>query len=377
MPHRKVKPARESTDAHLGTERTKTDEELAARVRTSNQQADEVLHIERARAEEVLRTARARADERSQRRQLSEVEEMAIAAERVRDDEVVRREHARADEITAAERAERDRLVASLLERERRDTDAGLLLERVTADEVLSQREHFLGMVSHDLRNELAGIAMSVAQIIKNASHDDAGGKIFRSATNVQRITLRMSRLIGDLLDVTSIEAGRFMIAPEDHDIGQTVEEAVESFQSIASAKKISLVGEPTTEPAHARFDHQRILQVLGNLLTNALRFTPQGGRVCVRAERTGDKNGTETRFSVSDTGPGIAADHLEAIFERYEQGSSTDRKGLGLGLYIARRIVEAHGGRIWVQTSATGSTFHFTLPDSPSIQAPGFPTRE
>ena len=367
MPHRKVKPTRESTDARLGTERTKTDDELAARVRTSNRQADEVLRVERGRAEEVLRTARERADERSLRDHLSQVEQMAIAGERARDDEVLRQEHTRADGITAEERAERDRLVASLLDRERRDTDAGLLLERVTADEVLTQREHFLGMVSHDLRNELAGIAMSVAQIIKNASHDDAGGKIFRSATNVQRITLRMSRLIGDLLDVASIEAGRFMIAPDDHDVGRTLEEAVESFQSIASAKEISLAGEPPTDPAQARFDHQRILQVLGNLLTNALRFTPQGGRVSVRAERTGG----ETRFSVSDTGPGIAANRLEAIFERYEQGSSTDRKGLGLGLYIARRIVEAHGGRIWVDTSATGSTFHFTLPDRPSFQGP------
>src|SRR4029079_7628046 len=121
--------------------------------------------------------------------------------------------------IAAEERAEGDRLVASLLERERRDTDAGLLLERVTADEVLSQREHFLGMVSHDLRNELAGIAMSVAQIIKNASHDDAGGKIFRSATNVQRIALRMSRLIGDLCDVASIELGKSMSTPATHDV--------------------------------------------------------------------------------------------------------------------------------------------------------------
>lgn len=150
MPHRKVKPARESTDTRLGTERSKTDDELAARVRASYRQADEVLHVDRARAEEVLRTARARADERSERSQVSPVEETAIAAERARDDEVLRQEHARADEITAAERVERARLVASLLDRERRDTDAGLLLERVTADEVLSQREHFLGMVSHE-----------------------------------------------------------------------------------------------------------------------------------------------------------------------------------------------------------------------------------
>jgi signal transduction histidine kinase len=100
----------------------------------------------------------------------------------------------------------------------------------------------------------------------------------------------------------------------------------------------------------------------VGNLLTNALRFTPQGGRVSVRAER---RRG-ETWFSVSDTGPGIAANRLEAIFERYEQGAVADRKGLGLGLYIAKRIVEAHGGRIWAESSGGGSTFKFTLPDRP-----------
>ena len=366
MPDRIMKPARKSTDGRLRAERRKTDDELGSRVAVTDRAADEVLHTTRKQAQEVLRTTRQEADESPQRNDLSAAEQVAIGEERARYDEVVRQEHARADEITAAERHERDRIVASLLDHERSDTDAGLLLERATADEVLSKRETFLGMVSHDLRNELAGIAMSVAQIVKNASHDDAGGKIFRSATNVQRIALRMSRLIGDLLDVASIEAGKFMVTPEDHAVGRVVEDVIESFQSIASAKEISLVGEATTEFAQAKFDHQRILQVLGNLLTNALRFTPQGGRVTVRAERRQGDNGGETWFSVSDTGPGIAANRLTAIFERYEQGAFADRKGLGLGLYIAKRIVEAHGGRIWAESSGGGSTFKFTLPDRP-----------
>ena len=366
MKHTKVGPARKDTNARLGAERKKTDAELAARVAGADREADEVLRAARTRAEEILRAGRSQADERSKRGKLSAAEQAAIERERARDDEVLRQEYARADEITAGERDARARIVASLLERERSDTDAGLLLERATADEVLRQREHFLGMVSHDLRNELAGIAVSVAQIVKNASHDEAGGKIFRSATNVQRIALRMSRLIGDLLDVASIEAGRFMITPEDHDVGRLVEDVIESFQSIASAKEISLVAETTTEGAQATFDHQRILQVLGNLLTNALRFTPQGGRVTVRAEGRRGDHGTEILFSVSDTGPGIAANRLEAIFERYEQGPHADRRGLGLGLYIARKIVEAHGGRIWAESSGSGSTFHFTLPDRP-----------
>ena len=366
MPDRRVTPARKSTDGRLHAERSKTDDELGSRIAATDGLADEVLRTARGRAEDVLRKNRQHADDSPQSNALSAAEQTAIGEERARDDEVVRQEHARADEITAAERKERDRIVASLLDRERRDTDAGLLLERATADEVVSRRETFLGMVSHDLRNELAGIAMSVAQIVKHASHDDAGGKIFRSATNVQRIALRMSRLIGDLLDVASIEAGRFMIATEAHDVRQVVEDAIESFQSIASAKEISLVGETMAESTVAKFDHQRILQVFGNILTNALRFTPPRGCVSVRAERRQGDNGGETWFSVSDTGPGIAADRLETIFERYQQGAVADRKGLGLGLYIAKRIVEAHEGRIWAESSGGGSTITFTLPDRP-----------
>ena len=364
MPDRKLEPARESTDGSLRAERGKTDDELASRLVVTDQLADQVLHTARERAQKVLLGTRRKADDSPQRDDLLAAEQTAIGEERARDDEVVRQEHARADDITAAERKERDRIVASLLDRERSDTNAGLLLERVTADDVVRRRETFLGMVSHDLRNELAGIAMNVAQIVKHASHDDAGGRIFRSATNVQRIAIRMSRLIGDLLDVASIEAGKFMIATEAHDVRRVVDDVVESFQSIASAKDISLVGETMVESTVARFDHQRILQVLGNLLTNALRFTPQGGRISVRAERRQGDSGGATWFSVSDTGPGIAADRLESIFERYAQGPVADRKGLGLGLYIAKRIVEAHGGKIWAESSGSGSTFTFILPD-------------
>lgn len=365
MPDRKVKPTRDSTDGSLRAERRKTDDELGSRVAVTDQEADSVLGHARGRAQEVLRSARQKADE-SPQNELSSAEQVAIGEERTRDDEMVRQEHARADEVIVAERKKRDRIVASLLDRERSDTDSGLLLERATADEVVIRRDTFLGMVSHDLRNELGGIAMSVAQIVKNASHDDAGGKIFRSATNVQRIALRMSRLIGDLLDVASIEAGKFMIVTAPHDVRQVVEDLIESFQSIASAKEISLDGETMAESIAAKFDHQRILQVLGNLLTNALRFTPQGGRISVLAERRQGDSGGETLFSVSDTGPGIAANRLEAIFERYEQGALADRKGLGLGLYIAKRIVEAHGGKIWAESLGDGSTFKFTLPDRP-----------
>jgi signal transduction histidine kinase len=215
-------------------------------------------------------------------------------------------------------------------------------------------------MVSHDLRNELGAIALRVAQIIGRTTDDESGRRIFKSATNIQRITLRMSRLIGDLLDLFSIQAGKFTIIPEDRDARGAVEDVVESFLPIATAKEIALEGNATGDTIPARFDHQRILQVLGNLITNALKFSSQGGHVTVCVERRGD----DVYFSVADEGPGIPADRLKTIFDRFSQGSRPNREGLGLGLYISKRIVDAHGGRIWVDSKVgRGSTFHFTLP--------------
>jgi signal transduction histidine kinase len=234
------------------------------------------------------------------------------------------------------------------------------MLERVDADEITKMRDEFLGMVSHDLRNELGAIALSVAPLIISATNDDSGQKVFRAATNIQRITLRMSRLIGDLLDIASIEAGKFAIVPDQIDVGRLVEELIESFMPIAAAKDICLEGSTLSGPVIARFDRQRILQVLGNLLTNALKFTSPGGRITVQAERTGE----QILFAVADTGVGIQTDRLENIFERFSQGSGADRRGVGLGLYIALRIVEAHSGRLWVESEVgRGSTFRFTLP--------------
>jgi signal transduction histidine kinase len=367
MPGRKVEPARRTTDSHLKRERARTDDEFAKRTAVADQEADDVVRTARHRATELLRAERERADTISQKRELSQAEGEAITHDRIRADQALRDEHVRADELVADERAERARIVVELFERERGETDKGLLLERGAADELLSRREEFLGMVSHDLRNELSGISMSVAQIMQRAPNDDVGRRIFRSATNVQSITLRMSRLLGDLLDVASIEAGKLMVVPDDDDVKRVIESAIESFQPVAAAKGIVLTVETTAECTPLKFDHQRIYQVLGNLLTNALRFTPQGGSVTIRVGR----QGSETCLSVSDSGPGIAAERLEMIFEPFAQGPLADRKGVGLGLYIARRIVEAHRGRIWAESVlGHGSTFCFTLPERPNTEA-------
>jgi signal transduction histidine kinase len=132
------------------------------------------------------------------------------------------------------------------------------------------------------------------------------------------------------------------------------------AFQDIATAAGVSIGALPVPSPALAVFDHARILQVLTNLLGNAIKFTPSGGRVVVTVERIGEV----VRVSVTDSGVGVAPERLEAVFERFLQLKPNDRRGVGLGLYISRCIVERHGGRIWAEsTIGEGSTFSFTLP--------------
>lgn len=354
------RPARKRTDARLKAERAKTDEELARRARAAEDEADEVVSVARRRAADVVRTARRRANARLRAQGASKVERTRDNAQRLREDEVLRKEYLRADVVRARERRERTRVAAELLARERQDTDSSLLLERADADTILSRRDEFLGMVSHDLRNELGSITLNVGLILKNAGQGESGRTIFRSAANIQRINFRMSRLIADLLDVVSIDIGKFALVPEERDIGKTVDDIVQSYAPIASARGISLTVKGIDASLSARFDHQRIQQVLGNLLTNALRYSSEGGSVSVRVEH---KDGA-VWFTVTDTGSGIAADKLETIFDRFSRGARPDRTGLGLGLYIARRIVEAHGGKIWAESEpGRGSAFHFHLP--------------
>jgi len=185
--------------------------------------------------------------------------------------------------------------------------------------------------------------------------------QVLAHARRIQRSGARMNRLIGDLVDVASIEAGALTVTPQLGDPKQVVTEAVDTFQAQASASGVSLVAETPPGPSTvAELDHARILQVLANLVGNAIKFTPSGGSVVVRFERTEQ----ELRFAVRDTGRGISADQLESIFERFHQIEKRDGRGVGLGLYISKCIVQGHGGRIWVESRpGEGSSFWFTLP--------------
>jgi signal transduction histidine kinase len=353
-------PERAETDQSLHVERQKTDDELGKRHAAMEEGSDAAVEEARGGADEVLEEARDRVDDTLKREGTTRAEQETLGKERAREDAVLEQERLIADEKVLDERWERARDLANLLRLEREQTDERLLIERARGDAALAARDDFMGMVSHDLRNLLGAIALSAELQILNAVEGEAGQRNLRGAQKIQRLAARMNRLIGDLVDVASIEAGHFAVAPAVLDARTVLRETLDAFEPAAAAKGIMLRAAAGSGSLLARFDHERILQVLANLLSNAIKFTGQGGKVTVGVEVAG----SEVRFSVSDTGAGIAGDQLDSVFERFWQVTQGDRRGLGLGLFISRCIVEAHGGRLWVEsTVGEGSTFFFTLP--------------
>lgn len=356
----KTRIERASTDQSLRFEREKADLEYAKRQTTIEEAEDASIHKARGKADKDLRTARQREDSKLARSKAPAQTREMFSRERAQEDTALHAERASADAARRDERAERRRALAALLHLERAETDKHLLFERTRADEGLATREQFLEMVSHELFSLLGGIALQADFLLQNAA-DDAVGKKTATATNfIQRFTARMKRLVGDLVDVTSLDAGKLHVAPVLQDATELVRESVEAFRPSARAQGLSLKAKIREKKLLAKFDHDRVLQVLANLLSNAIKFTPKGGRILIQVEPVAQ----DVLFSVTDTGSGIPSDHLGAVFERYWQAHSKDQRGLGLGLYISKGIVEAHGGRIWVESQlGTGSTFSFTLP--------------
>jgi signal transduction histidine kinase/DNA-binding NarL/FixJ family response regulator len=215
-------------------------------------------------------------------------------------------------------------------------------------------REEMLAVVSHDLRNPLSSILLRASELAR-------GQASRHHAESIHRAGKRMDRLIADLLDSASIEAGRLSINPAVHSASVLAHDAVEGFLLAADDKKIALaVCGDENEDQLVFCDRDRILQVLSNLIGNALAFTYTGGSITVELGRAGDY----VEFSVRDTGRGIPPEHREHLFDRYWRAPESARPGAGLGLYIAKGIVEAHGGNLCVEsTLGVGSTFRFTLP--------------
>ncbi|HYI02814.1 HAMP domain-containing sensor histidine kinase [Hyalangium sp.] len=360
---KKPQPERANTDKSLRWEREKTDRKYASRQTEIEEESDDALQQSRGKADDSLQAARETVDAKLKRSKAPTQAHELVSLERAHEDASLQGERATADAELQDERMERRRALAALLHLERAETDTRLQLERTCADDGLATRDQFMGMVSHDLRTLLGGIALQATLLKGQAAEDEVGRRTLQAAETIQRFTARMNRLIGDLMDVASIEEGRIRIAPALQDATALVRESAEAFQPLASSQGLSLDAEGCETPLMAKFDHERVLQVLANLLTNAIKFTPAGGRISLRVEPVGQ----DVRFSVADTGSGIPGHQLEAVFERFWQARE-DRRGLGLGLYISKGIVEAHRGRIWAESQlGKGSTFSFTLPGAPA----------
>ena len=364
MPRIPDTPEREQTDQSLRTERDHTDRALGEQKAAAEKDARNLIERARDTADAVLATARGEADVRLQATAPPPAAVAAIATERRSEDAVLRQERAWADESVRREREENARALAMLLPLEREKTDRFLLTERVRSDDSLANRDDFLGIVSHDLRNLLGAIVMGNALIAKAAAAGQDAPSIVAATDRIQRYAARMNRLIGDLVDIGAIDAGRLTMTCTRGDVRALVREALDTFAPSAEAKGISLKHDEETAALPANFDHDRMLQVLGNVLANALKFTSDGGTVHVHEEQADG----EIRISVRDTGCGIPPEMLDLVFQRFWQVGENDRRGSGLGLYISKSIVEAHGGRMWAESTAdAGSTFVITLPALPA----------
>ncbi len=248
--------------------------------------------------------------------------------------------------------AERTRLITQEASA-RAETEALKHLDKLKSD--------FVNAVSHELRTPLT-LIKGYAEFLE----DEIGGPLTSQqgefVAQIEASTLRLQRLVDDLLDFARMEAGTFALHCLDTDLVDKIQEILASMTPQAQAAQITLEASLPSEPLPVRMDPQRIDQVLTNLINNAIKFTPEGGRIVVRFSSQGDR----IRCEVEDTGIGIAPEDVPKLFQRFGQLEAGTGKvgGTGLGLSISKAIVEAHGGTIGVTSEpGKGSVFWFTLP--------------
>jgi phosphoserine phosphatase RsbU/P len=257
------------------------------------------------------------------------------------------------------------RAVRYAMERKRLDRERLALLRReqearATAEAAVRGRDQVLRIVSHDLGNSLSAVSIHAKLLQRFRQADAPAEEVLKRAEAIRQLVQQMQRLRQDLLDAASIEAGQLSMQLEPQSVPEMLAEAVESVYELCEEKALSVTADLEEGVPSVCADRHRLLQALSNLLGNAVKFTPTGGAVTLAA-RTADG---AVRFEVRDTGPGIGADKLPHVFEQFWRDSQEDRGGAGLGLAITKGIVEAHGGRMEVESRVgEGSTFSFTIP--------------
>jgi signal transduction histidine kinase len=232
---------------------------------------------------------------------------------------------------------------------------------RATAEAMTRARETAIAVVSHDLRNPLSTIALSAEYMLEVMPADGDFVSLRKHTATIRRVADQMAGLLNDVLEVSRLEAGHLVVDRSSQSCEVLLHSALEMFQPLAAQRGQTVTADTGGGGMVVLCDPNRIAQVFSNLLGNAIKFTPKGGAIAIRARRVGEL----AELSVTDDGPGISAEQLPHVFDHYWQARTMDRAGVGLGLAIAKGIVEAHGGTLRVESSGagTGTTFTFTLP--------------
>ena len=227
-------------------------------------------------------------------------------------------------------------------------------------------RDEILAVVSHDLRNPIHTIGMGAQLMLEMLPEGDPLAAVRKQAGIIRRSAQRANRLIADLLDVRRIETGRLVVERQPVSVATLLDDVLEMFAAEATERRVALEARAPSPAPIVLADRERMLQLFTNLVGNALKFTPAGGSVTACADLVDDL----VHCSVSDTGPGIPPEQLPHLFDRYWQARHNDRRGVGLGLAIAKGIADAHGGTLSVtSTVGRGTTFSFSLPIAPSAE--------
>lgn len=384
---------RDKTDKSLEDERDKTDKYLGRTSQTVEDQTSTTIRLNRLAADHDRDSDRAEVDFQNDHRPdaaglpPASSDDHSLLQERERSDKAQAEERRTEDRARTQERFQKRLIAEALLEHERKETDSNLLGERdqidlaaewnatLLSDErcshdltkaALVTRDHYLAIVSHDLKQPLIAITIGARLLRRDLAIETPNPARLRVNLDlIERSAASMDRMIGALLDVERMAHDKLVLTPERIDLRAVLQECMDLSAPAVSTKSFSMTTRPSAEPIFVDVDHDRILQVLSNLIGNALKFTPPGGTIQLAAR----KQETFAEISVSDNGPGIAEEAQAHIFERFSQLKLNDRRGLGLGLFIAKWIVEAHKGRIWVSSEVgKGSTFSFTLPLSAPV---------
>jgi len=218
-------------------------------------------------------------------------------------------------------------------------------------------------MIAHDLRSPLTAV-MSVAAFLQDGLVGPINEEQWKWLAKIEAQSRNLVALVNDFLDVSKLEAGHIDLVKEETDLKDLIQNGLDIYLILAQNKKISLRSYADPLPLRIKADPRRLEQVFANLLNNAIKFTSEGGTIEVGVSQEG---ASEVKVWVKDNGVGIPADEIGGLFEKYRQttsGKTAEQKGTGLGLVICKMIVEAHGGKIWVESEeGKGSTFTFTLP--------------